>query len=38
MMTHCALERDVRSALSEIDKMSYVAGDTVLIRVEAEEK
>jgi len=36
MMTHQAVERDVRSALSEIDRMSYVSGKTVLIRVEAE--
>jgi len=38
MMTHEAVERDVRSALSEIDRMSYVSGETVLIRVEAEEE
>jgi homoserine dehydrogenase len=38
MMTHQAVERDVRSALSEIDQMSYVCGKTVLIRVEAEEE
>jgi homoserine dehydrogenase len=38
MMTHQAVERDVRSALSEIDRMSYVSGKTVLIRVEAEEE
>jgi homoserine dehydrogenase len=35
MMTHQALERDVRSALAEIDKMSYVSEKTLLIRVEA---
>jgi homoserine dehydrogenase len=38
MMTHQALERDVRSALAEIDEMSYVSGKTVLIRVEAAEE
>jgi homoserine dehydrogenase len=37
MMTHQALENDVRSALAEIDDMSYVSGKTVLIRVEATE-
>jgi homoserine dehydrogenase len=35
MMTHQALERDVRSALAEIDGMSYVSEKTLLIRVEA---
>jgi len=38
MMTHQAVERDVRSALAEIDEMSYVSGKTILIRVEAEEE
>ncbi len=38
MMTHQAVERDVRSALTEIDEMSYVSGKTVLIRVEGEEE
>jgi homoserine dehydrogenase len=34
MMTHEAVERDVRKALAEIDKMDCVAGTTVVIRVE----
>lgn len=38
MMTHQAVEQDVRSALAEIDETSFVSGKTVLIRVEAEEE
>ncbi len=38
MMTHKALERDVRSALDEIDALPLVSGKTVLIRVEDEEE
>jgi homoserine dehydrogenase len=38
MMTHKALERDVRSALDEIDVLPLVSGKTVLIRVEDEEE
>jgi homoserine dehydrogenase len=34
MMTHDAIERDVRKALDEINKMDCVAGATVVIRVE----
>jgi len=34
MMSHEALERDVRKALAEIDTMDCVAGATVVIRVE----
>ncbi len=34
MMTHDAVERDVRKALDEIDKMDCVTGATVVIRVE----
>ncbi len=34
MMTHDAVERDVRKALGEIDKMDCVTGATVVIRVE----
>ena len=34
MMTHEAVERDVRKALGEIDKMDCVAGPTMVIRVE----
>jgi homoserine dehydrogenase len=34
MMTHEAVERDVRKALDEIDKMDCVAGPTMVIRVE----
>lgn len=34
MMTHEAVERDVRKALVEIDTMDCVAGTTVVIRVE----
>ena len=37
MMTHRALERDVRFALSEIDALPLVSGKTVLVRVEDEE-
>lgn len=36
MMTHRALERDVRQALAEIDGMPSVLDRTVLIRVEGE--
>ena len=35
MMTHEAVERDVRKALDEINKMDCVSGATVVIRVEA---
>ncbi len=38
MMTHEAVERDVRKALDEINKMDCVSGSTVVIRVEAGEK
>jgi homoserine dehydrogenase len=34
MMTHEALERDMRRALLEIDRLSVVADRTVMIRVE----
>lgn len=34
MMTHEAVERDVRKALEEIDKMDCVAAPTMVIRVE----
>jgi homoserine dehydrogenase len=34
MMTHEAVERDVRSALDEINKMDCIAGPTMVIRVE----
>ncbi len=34
MMSHEAVERDVRKALAEIDTMDCVAGPTVVIRVE----
>jgi homoserine dehydrogenase len=34
MMTHEAVERDVRKALDEINKMDCVSGTTVVIRVE----
>ncbi len=34
MMSHEAVERDVRRALTEIDTMDCVAGKTVVIRVE----
>ncbi|MFZ5876909.1 MAG: homoserine dehydrogenase [Nitrospirota bacterium] len=36
MMTHRALERDVRRALAEIDRLPSVVDNTVLIRVEGE--
>jgi homoserine dehydrogenase len=36
MMTHRALERDVRQALAEIDRLPSVVDKTVLIRVEGE--
>lgn len=36
MMTHDALERNVNSALAEINKMDCVAGPTVVIRVEED--
>lgn len=36
MMTHRALERDVRRALAEIDRLPAVVDKTVLIRVEGE--
>ncbi|MEK6813784.1 MAG: homoserine dehydrogenase [Nitrospirota bacterium] len=34
IMTHAAVERDVRTALAEIDRLSEVSAPTVLIRVE----
>ncbi len=34
MMTHDAVERDIRKALDEINKMDCVTGATVIIRVE----
>jgi homoserine dehydrogenase len=34
MMSHEAVERDVRTALAEIDRMDCVAGPTAVIRVE----
>ncbi len=34
MMTHEALERDMREALAEIDRLPVVAGRTAMIRVE----
>lgn len=34
IMTHSAVERDVRTALAEIDRLSEVSAPTVLIRVE----
>jgi len=37
MMTHRALERDVRQALAEIDAMPIVSDKTMLIRVEGGE-
>jgi homoserine dehydrogenase len=37
MMTHEAVERDVRKALDEINKMDCVSGATVVIRVEEEK-
>ena len=37
MMTHRALERDVRQALAEIDAMPIVLDKTMLIRVEGGE-
>ena len=37
MMTHKAVERNVRIALSEIDRLSEVSEPAVLIRVEDEE-
>ena len=36
MMTHEARERDVRLALTEIDKLNVVTAPTKLIRVENE--
>ena len=35
MMTHEAVERNVRAALEEIDRLPVVAGRTVMLRVEA---
>jgi homoserine dehydrogenase len=34
MMTHEAVERDVRSALQEIDRLPVVSEKTMMIRVE----
>ncbi|HEV8672432.1 MAG TPA: homoserine dehydrogenase [Methylomirabilota bacterium] len=36
MMTHEAQERNVRAALEEIDRLPVVAGQTVMLRVEAQ--
>jgi len=38
MMSHEAVERDVRTALEEINNMDCVAGPTMVIRVEDEKK
>ncbi|MFY9268210.1 MAG: homoserine dehydrogenase [Candidatus Manganitrophaceae bacterium] len=38
MMTHQARERDVRDALSKIDRMECVSEPTVLIRVEGKDE
>jgi homoserine dehydrogenase len=38
MMTHDAVERDVRKALDEVNKMDCVSGSTVVIRVEEGAK
>jgi len=38
MMSHEAVERDVRSALTEINTMDCVAGPTMVIRVEEGQK
>ena len=35
MMTHEAVERNMRAALEEIDRLPVVAGRTVMLRVEA---
>jgi hypothetical protein len=35
MMTHEARERDLRTALEEIDRLPVVAARTVMLRVEA---
>jgi homoserine dehydrogenase len=37
MMTHEAIERNMRAALEEIDRLAVVAAPTVLLRVEAQE-
>jgi hypothetical protein len=34
MMSHEAVERDVNTALAEINKMDCIAGPTMVIRVE----
>jgi len=36
MMTHEAVERNMRAALEEIDRLPVVAGGTVMLRVEAQ--
>ena len=36
MMTHEAVERNMRAALEEIDRLPVVAGRTVMLRVEAQ--
>ena len=36
MMTHEALERDVRAALAEIDGLDAVRGESLLVRVEEQ--
>ena len=35
MMSHEAVERNMRAALEEIDRLPVVAGQTVMLRVEA---
>ena len=37
VLTHRAIERDVRAAIREIDRLPIVAGKTVIIRVEGRE-
>ena len=38
MMTHLALERDVKAALSEIDRLEQIGEATMMIRVEDENE
>jgi len=38
MMSHRAKERDLQLALSEINRLDYVSGATLLIRVEGEDE
>jgi len=36
LMTHEAVERDVRAALAEIDQLAAICGNSLFVRIENE--